>query len=300
MLSGLHTVQRRLEVACQAGPFLPMDPAAATCPAATVPRLLQDSWQELAAALAEHGGRQQWDVVLRWEAEKLISLHRAALATAATEGKAALAEAVAAVLARGRAVREAALVGALAPVSLARSTPIGGETEVAITLLMPSGGESAIESALGALTWPDAAAAEIDALAVDMRGPLPPVSFTAARLVAVEQSDVALAWGRLRLPEQIDSAGLHAQWRSMAAAAHPDRQPGLDSSKANDAVADLTAAYHLLRPLWPDARSPSANAKLSLPQVLRRAGHRLVVPPVTTTPEVNIHQSEPTLSEMVW
>jgi hypothetical protein len=299
LLSGLHTVQRRLEVACQAGPFLPMDPAAATGPASVISHVLQDSWAELGAALGAHGSRQQWDVVLRWEAEKLIAQHRAELApiaaSGAASGKAALAEAVAGVLARGRALREAALVAALAPVALALSKPIGGETEVAVTLLVPSGGESAIESGLGTLSWAGADAEEIDALAVDLRGPLPPISFTAAQLLAVEPSEVAQAWARLRLPKNIDAAGLHAQWRQLAAASHPDRQPDADPTSANAAVAELTAAYHILRPLW---RGPNAQTPLSLPEVLRRAGHRLVIPPVSAS-ETVAPPAEPALAEMV-
>jgi hypothetical protein len=56
---GLKAVQRRLEIACQAGAFLPMDPAAACCPTPSVARLLAAEWDGLAQALAVHGACQQ-------------------------------------------------------------------------------------------------------------------------------------------------------------------------------------------------------------------------------------------------
>jgi hypothetical protein len=299
LLTGLHTVQRRLEVACQAGAFLPMDPASACCPAALIPRVLDSAWAGLAIALAAHGAGQQWDVILRWPAEPVVAAHRVELAAAAEAGgKPALAEAVAGVLARARAQLEAALLAALRPVAYALAPPAGTETEVAITALMPSGGEVAIEAALGALTWPGATAEALEALTADMRGPLPPVSFAAVRLVTVEQSIVARAWRTLNLPEQTDSATLHAHWRHQAAAAHPDHAPAGKTEAANAEVSALTDAYKTLRDLLPASSVDSENTPITRADVLQRAGYRLVLPHVPAPPP-SLPLSRPALQELV-
>jgi hypothetical protein len=280
LLEGLQTVQRRLEIACQAGPFLPMDPAAATCPADTARILLQSSWPAVAPLLARHGSTRQWDVVLRWSPEPVVAAHRADLAEATAAGRAALAEAVGRVLRADRAEREAVLIASLTPAVLAIAPPAGSETEVALTVLISAEGEAAMEAALGSLSGPTAAHATLD-----LRGPLPPVSFFAARLAAVEQGDVASAWRRLGLAQRIDAAGLHRQWRERAAAAHPDRRQGTltlaDGTGVDDTVADLTDAYHILRSLLPE------TASVTLPDLLRCAGYRLILPPDgITAPDV--------------
>lgn len=271
MLAGLHTVQRRLEEACQAGPFLPMDPSAACCPAGAVDALLETAWPALEAALAAFGTRHQWDVILRWQPEAVVAQRRAEIAEAASgRGPVALAEAVAAVLRAERGRREAALVAALSPavLQLAAGGAAGTETEVAVTVEVSAHGEAAIEAALGTIAPEHTVGAS-----VDMRGPLPPLSFAAVRLVSVEQSEIASAWHRLGLPEKADTTVLHQAWRQRAAAAHPDRRPTNEGADAAASVADLTEANTLLRPLLAAEAGPQ-----SLRSLLRRAGHRLVVP----------------------
>ncbi|TDG22995.1 hypothetical protein E2C05_26545, partial [Paracraurococcus ruber] len=96
LLAGLHRLQRRLEIGCQMGPFLPFDPAAAACPEADLPRLLEGAAEPLAAALQARGRRHQWDVILRWQPEPVLA--RRLPRSAAPRARAALAEAVAAAL----------------------------------------------------------------------------------------------------------------------------------------------------------------------------------------------------------
>jgi hypothetical protein len=115
----LKSVQCRLEVACQAGPFLPMDPAAACCPTKSVPRLLANEWDALAVALARDGARQQWDIELRWTPEDVVARHRSKIAPAAALGPQALADVVGVVLRNERVQRETALLTALAPLRAA-------------------------------------------------------------------------------------------------------------------------------------------------------------------------------------
>ena len=67
---------RRPADRCSAGwrPAAPPDrscrwiPPLPAVPAAAVPPLLEAAWNVLAEAVAAHGGRQQWDIVLRWAA----------------------------------------------------------------------------------------------------------------------------------------------------------------------------------------------------------------------------------------
>jgi hypothetical protein len=237
-------VQRRLEVACQLGPFLPADPSQARCKSTALPALLNGAADTIADALAGPGRCHQWDVVLRWPAESVVASRRTDIARAAQEGgggRVALAEAVAAALAAERAQREAALRAAVAPVCLALLPAGAGTCETGLTCLMPPGGEAALEAALGAL--PAAITAEADA---DMRGPLPPLSFAAVRIDSAAAADIAQAWRTLALPHQVDAAALKQHWRSCAARLHPDRGVTDDAP-----MVAAGAAFRLLRDLLP-------------------------------------------------
>ncbi len=270
LLSGLHTVQRRLEIACLAGPFLPMDPSAACCPADQVAELLAPSWDLLATALARHGTSHQWDVILRWAPEEVVAQRRDEIAAAAAgRGPVGMAEAVAAALRAERARREAALLAALAQAVLAVAPggAVGTEAEIAVTVLVGAGGEACIEAALQNLD-----PAQFAGASADLRGPLPPLSFAPARLAVAEPGEVASAWHRLGLGENIDRAGLHAHWRQRAASAHPDRHPPAEQQAAAAALSEITRAYHLLRDLLPNP------GPITLPLLLRRAGYRLILP----------------------
>jgi hypothetical protein len=291
LLADLHTVQRRLEVACLAGPFLPMNPAAACCPADALPPLLAATWEALATALARHGASHQWDIALRWSPQAVVAHRRAEIAEAASGGgPAALADAVAAALRADRGRREAALVMALAPVVLAFAPggAAAAEAELVVTVLVggsagadggTSGGVAAVEVALEALPVEYFADTVID-----MRGPLPPLSFAAVRLAETGAEAVGQAWRILALPlddhdSRIDAAALHRQWRNRAAAAHPDVQSGPEAAAVS--LAEVTEAYHLLRALMRDTQpvaTQAATARFSLRELQGRAGLRLVMP----------------------
>ena len=277
MLAGLLTVQRRLEIACQAGPVLPVDPAVACCPTASVPALLDAAWVALDDALARHGGRRQWDVVLRWPPELVLARRREEIARhAAGLGRAGLAEAVAAALRAERSEREASLVAALTPAVLAFAPggAAGAETEVALTVLLTSDGEAALEVALQGLAPEHAAGAS-----VDLRGPLPPLSFTPVRIADVEAADIVRAWRGLDLPARIDVGELHRQWRRRAFALHPDRHAAGEAESFAAALSEATQAYHLLRDfLRDDVMRDGSAAEWTLDDVSRRAGPRLVLP----------------------
>ena len=264
----LLTVQRRLEMACQAGPFLPMDPPTACCPAEAVSHLLESAWSSLGSALIAQGGRHQWDVVLHWAREPVVTRHRATPAAAAGQDKAALTEAADSVLRAKRSQCEAALLTVLAPTVLAFAS--GGvacvETEIVVTLLVNAGAEATVKAALDALP-----AKHAENASIDMRGPLPPLSFSAVRLVTVEARDINRAWQLLDLSDRVDLASLHRQWRQRTASAHPDRRP----AKGAVTVIELAEAYRLLRSLL---LTDAAVRFQTLNSLLRHASPRLVVP----------------------
>jgi hypothetical protein len=266
MLAGLQSVHRRLEIACQLGAFLPADPSCACIDRANLRTLLDQSWTALAPALAEHGGAHQWDVVLRWSPESVLAAHKAELAAVAAAGQAALAEAVASVLRAAHARRGAILSAALAQAVLgvAAGGMVGTETEVCLTVLVPCGGEAAMEGALEAIPED-----QVSGASVDLRGPMPPVSFHAVRLLRVEQGDIARSWRILNLGERADARSLHQQWRMMAAGCHPDRDP--DDAGSPNAFSDIGHAYRLLRPLLREQPQ-------TLRGLLRHAGYRLELP----------------------
>jgi len=278
LLRELASVQRRLEVACLHGPFLPADPAASCCADAAVDALLAPAWDRLARALAQDGARHQWDVILRWTPEAVVARRRDEIAAGASgRGPAGMAEAVVAALRAERRHREALLLAALTPamVACAPGGAAGGETETAVTVLVPAGGEAAVEAALQRLD-----PSQFTGATLDMRGPLPPLSFGPVRVAMTEPGDVASAWRRLGLDlgETVDRARLHGRWRNRAAAAHPDRRPGASAgAAAPDApaasVAELTQAYHVLRDLL-----AAEAGSVTLPVLLGRAGARLIVP----------------------
>lgn len=264
LAADLLTVQRRLEVGCQAGPFLPMDPEAAVYPAASVSHLLDQAWDKLSAALAEHGACHQWDVTLRWAAEPNVVRRRGAFGSAIADAE--FAETAAAVTERDR--REAALLAVLARGVRAYTArqAVGSENAVTVTVLLDAGGESAMEAALDALPATLTIGADIF-----MRGPLPPVDFAAVRLAYVDASQIARAWRILDLPDRASLASLHRHWGLRAATVHPDRQP----TESGVTVADLTRAYRLLRPLLRDAAGERFLTRNSL---LSYAGQRLIMP----------------------
>jgi len=260
-LVALSGLQRRLEQACQVGPFLPADPVQATCPAAELPGLLARAAPELAEALATQGRLVQWDIVLRWQPEPVVRANRAALATAGTS-PAALAEAVQGVLARDRAARATALRAALHGTALAMIEAGAGDTETGLTVLVAAESDAALEAALQALP-----AAVADGAQADLRGPLPPLSFCAVRIVATKAGDVAAAWHDLALPARIDALGLRQQWRAQAVRLHPDL-----GARDDAPIAAAGAAYRLLRGLL------RGGEAVSLPALQGLAARRLLVP----------------------
>jgi hypothetical protein len=256
MLAALASVQRRLELACLHGPFLPADPADAACPACEIGALLAGAAEAIAAALAGPGTCHQWDVILRWQAEP---------GAAAGGGRAGLAEAVQAALARERVLRGTALMQAVASVAVAAKPTSSGTTETGVTALVPAGGEAVLEAALCGL------APEIsDGASADLRGPLPPISFAAVRVARAAPGDVAAAWNRLALPDLVDAAALRRHWHACAARLHPDH-----GARDDGPITEAGAAFRLLRGLLP----PETPEKpWSLAALQRRGTIRLMVP----------------------
>jgi hypothetical protein len=266
-LQRLRTVQLRLEAACMLGPFLPADPAHARCARGAAAGLLAAAAASIAEALAGPGTRHQWDIVLRWQGDAVVAARRPEIAAAVAEaggGRAALAAAVEAALARERSRREAALRAAASRVALAMAPAGAGPTETGLTVLLSARGEAALEAALNALPADVSAGA-----AIDLRGPLPPVSFAAVRIDRAAPGEVAQAWRTLALPEHVDAAALRRHWRDCAARLHPDRSGG-----EQDMMASAGAAFRLLRDLLPDSENAPS---WSLPALQRHAACRMSV-----------------------
>ncbi len=266
LLASLAALQRRLEAACVAGPFLPADPGAARLPAAELPGLLAAAAPLLEEALATKGARHQWDVVIRWNAEAVVARHRAELQGLAG---AALARAIRATLVGEREMRAAALRAALrgAVLAIAEPLPVEEDAATGLTVLVPAGGEAAIEAALG--TLPEEASRDA---AADLRGPLPPLGFAALRLAEVPAGAVERAWSLLGLPEAapeaLPASDLTRHWRGIAAKLHPDRA-GAAADPAR--FAEAHEAYRLLRSL-------AGEAPLDRVLLAARARRRLVLP----------------------
>jgi hypothetical protein len=267
MLRKLQTVQMRLEAACRVGDFLPADPAHARCATGDVEILLAQSAPALKAALSGPGTLRQWDLTLRWPAEKVIAARREEIAAAAAGGgRAALAQAVAGALVHERARRDAALRQGVAGVAQAMAASGAGDTETGLTVLVAANGEAALEAALQAL--PDDIAADAE---IDMRGPLPPLSFAAVRIDRAAAKDVAQAWRRLELPEQVNATVLQRHWRDTAFRLHPDR-----GAPDGSMVAQAGAAFRLLRDLLPEPSGDQGGEQAwSLPALQRHAACRM-------------------------
>jgi hypothetical protein len=240
LLSGLLAVQRRLEAACQRVPFLPADPGAPAIPAEEVAALLAAAAPRLAAAVARDGRRHQWDVILRWPPDAVLKPRQAELRGLS---RTRLAEAVQAMLAAEREARRAALRAALRPavLDIADPEPVGEDAACGVTVLVPAGGEAAIEAALGTLP----AAAQADASA-DLRGPLPPIGFAALRIAELTEGAMERAWTLLGLPDQLAAEELAGRWREVSARLHPDR-----AGAAGDVArfAEAREAYRILERL---------------------------------------------------
>jgi hypothetical protein len=268
--TGPEGVQRRLELACHTAPFLPQDPASATVPSDAVPSLLSTAWPALDSALFTHGTHQQWEILLRWSPEAILarqSSHTAHGANARTT-------AIRTALRAERARQEARLLNALSRAVLAIAPDGSGDRDTAITVtaLIEAGSEYSMESALESLEEGD--------LGIELRGPLPPVTFSPVRIISTEMIEITGAWHTLELGERTDRTHLQKQWRQLAASLRPDRQSHRLSGAA-PGIAGLTDAYRLLRSLLPES-----NASATLPPTLGLAGRRLIVPeaPVTVAP----------------
>ncbi|WP_160000708.1 GvpL/GvpF family gas vesicle protein [Roseomonas sp. 18066] len=225
-LRALQLVQRRLEAACLAGPFLPASPAAALCPAAELPALLAAAAPRLQIALAEDAGTHQWQLTLRWPRERLMALRHAMIAHAtedaagdgALPGPAGLAAAEEAALRDELAYRAAVLEAALAP-AVRRLQRQGAEPlALRYLLLVPRDGEAAIEAVLRGL----APAIARGAMA-DLQGPMPPVHFHAWQVAEAEEQALRAAWALLGLPERVELAALRRCGRPAPPPPVPDR-----------------------------------------------------------------------------
>jgi hypothetical protein len=137
-----------------------------------------------------------------------------------------------------------------------------GDTETGLTVLVEADGEAALEAALEALPADIAADATIN-----MRGPLPPLSFAAVRIDRAAPAEVADAWRQLALPEHVDAAVLQQHWRDTAFRLHPDRSAG-----DGGLMAQAGAAFRLLRDLLP---AEGAGQAWSLPALQRHAACRM-------------------------
>jgi hypothetical protein len=252
--------RRRLEIGCLAGPFLPHDPAAALVPTSALRALLAPAWDALDIALSTHGRHHQWDILPRWSPDEIIARQTdAVLGQAAAIRDAFQAE---------RRSRQAQLLNTLAPevLALAAGGPTGADstgtdTEVLVTALVDTGNEWRMEAALAKLDG--------DRPWIDLRGPLPPVTFSAVRAVYRSTAELSGAWRTLDLPRRIGRSGLHRQWRMLAASVNPHRP----LSGATPGISGLTDAYRLLRGLL-----PADGREASLAEILGKAGWRLVVP----------------------
>ncbi|WP_419897212.1 GvpL/GvpF family gas vesicle protein [Roseomonas sp. USHLN139] len=254
--------QQRLEAACQIGPFLPADPAAALLPTTAWAPVLEASATALAAALARDGASQEWQLTLGWPPAQLLAPHRAALQPWQGAAPAALAAEIGRLVAAEMAARIAAVEAALAGVTRQwRRQPAATPHEASFLLLIERDGMAGLEAALQGL--PPALA---EAASADLRGPMPPVHFAAWRVAECRPDALRQAWSLLGLGEGADAASLRRSWRRRAAALHPDA-----SRAAADGAAMASArdAYRLLAPLLREAGT-------DLPGLLRQAGPRLV------------------------
>jgi len=264
LLGTLASLQQRLELACQLSPFLPADPGAATLPAGEWPALLEAQQEALAEALAKHGATHQWDVILRWSPEAVLAGQRERFAGL---GRAALAEAVAAALSEERHARLAALRRALGPkvIEMHEQAPVAEDAACGVTVLVPAGGEAAIEEALGTLP-----PAVTEGVSADLRGPLPPLAFAAVRVAELPRGAVERAWTLLGLPEALPMGELRRHWRGLATLLHPDRA-GAEADPAR--FAEAAAAYRLLQSLAGDAGGEVRRTTLAA-----RSGRHLLLP----------------------
>lgn len=265
LLRNLAAVQQKLEALCQAGPFLACDPGAAICPEAELAPMLTGAADELGAALARHGSRHQWDVILRWQPEAVLASRRAELTPGPRE---AMAQSIAAALGREVEARHAALVAALRPhvLAIAEAIPAQGDAETGATIILPAGGEAAIEAALGNLP-----ASASQGASCDLRGPLPTLFQGAFRMMRCDPRALAEAWDRLGLPDTLEPRELTLRWRGLATTLHPDTQaPGASA----EAMAAATAAYRLLR-----QQAARQNGPMRRNAFLARPGRYLDITP---------------------
>jgi hypothetical protein len=259
LLSGLLALQRRLEAACQLGAFLPADPGAPPVPADELAPMLDAAAATLADALARRGRLHQWDVVLRWPADAVLAPRRDAMRGLS---RALLAEAVQTALAEARLERRAALRAALRPavLDIAEAEPGTDDTACGATVLVPAGGEAAIETALGTLP----SGVQLDVTA-DLRGPLPPIAFGALRVAQLPAGALDRAWSVLRLPEEMAPEELPRRWRDVAAQLHPD-VAGADAA----GFIEAREAYRLIE------RLAASGATLSRRALARSRCHLLL------------------------
>jgi hypothetical protein len=264
----LTTLQARLEAACLHGPFLAAEPAAARLGLADIGPLLTADAAMLAQALAHHGARHQWELVLRWVPERVLEGRREAIkqqVAAAGGGRTALGQAIGAALAEEQAMRSAALAEAMSAVVVAMQPgQPGSETEARLSVLIEHGTERLLEGALAGLP-----AQVTDGASADLRGPMPPVNFAALRVLRPDAAACVRAWDALGLPTMIEPNELPALYRRLAYVLHPDRAGMPDAAAASGTgnagapMAEVADAYRLLRGITASHRGPLARADLT-------------------------------------
>lgn len=269
-------LERRLSVACQAGPFLACAPDAACCAETELRTLLEGAGTELDTALARHGHEQQWDVILRWAPGPVLAArypartgeHAAAEAPTLPATRSGRPLSIAEILREEMALRTGALRRTLAPHvrAIADCSPATGDTECGVTVLIPAGGRQAIQTAFATLP----AFASRDARCT-LTGPLPALAFHTLRITRSEPGEVAAAWALLRLPERLDAADLARRWQSMVQQLEPARRDPEDDAPP---LAEADAAYRLVC----QEAARHAETPLERDRLLDRAGAHLALP----------------------
>jgi len=82
--------------------------------------------------------------------------------------------------------------------------------------------------------------------AIMTEGPLPPLGFSAFRIIPADSGEIARAWAMLALRDVADPAELARRWRGLAFALDPARAGGRVSPQP---LRDAERAYGLLRSL---------------------------------------------------
>jgi hypothetical protein len=274
----LSAHQRVLEMVMHDYPVLPVKFGTLLPDECMLQNLIRQGDQLLHTTLSTFAGKQQSEIVVLWDLQKVFQeiSAEAPIATLRNQiaGRApdetvservALGQLVHATLQHRRGQISEQVIAQLRDLAddVIINPSMDDSMVVNVALLLDESRQNELDERMEAIDAQFAGQFQIRCV-----GPLPPYSFATLEVKALPFEAVDAARQQLGLGEDVSASAIKRAYRQMATQAHPDRNSNVEHSVLH--MEALTAAYHLLNALA-KAQAPAACEESDWPCFLSRA-----------------------------